>query len=35
MYLIRTRLKDRIAGRKHDEDKPLSKEAIAAITHHS
>lgn len=33
MYLIRSRLKDRLAGRKHDEDAPPTAEEIAAIAH--
>ncbi|RCH55212.1 AcrB/AcrD/AcrF family protein [Mucilaginibacter hurinus] len=33
MYLLRTRLKDRLAGRKHDEDAPISKEELALLNH--
>ncbi|RYY33845.1 MAG: efflux RND transporter permease subunit, partial [Sphingobacteriaceae bacterium] len=34
LYLLRTRLKDRIAGRKHDEYAAVSKEELAALNHH-
>ncbi|RYE11827.1 MAG: efflux RND transporter permease subunit, partial [Sphingobacteriales bacterium] len=33
MYLLRTRLKDRFAGRKHDEYAPVTKEEIALLNH--
>ncbi len=33
MYLLRTRIKDRLAGRKHDEDVPVTKEELALLNH--